>query len=254
MKISIFGLLLYCMMMGVSAAQSSNDSTVITDSETINIYLDCSQCDNDFIRTEIDFVNYVRDRKQSDLHLLVTTRPTGSGGQEYTLTFIGQKDFKGRSDTLVFVTAETDSDDKIRNRFVKIMKLGLVPYLTGLPVADEIDIKYVKPEAKTEVKDTWNHWVFSLSVNGWVDGEESYNSLWQNTNIEVNRVTEDIKLEFGLYNNYNEQNFDYGTVTHKYVSRSHGHYGYVVPSLTDHWSWAFSWDIYSSSYRFNCIV
>jgi hypothetical protein len=37
-------------------------------------------------------------------------------------------------------------------------------------------------------------------------------------------------------------------VSHKYVSRSHGHYGYAIPSLTDHWSLAFSWDIYSSSY------
>jgi hypothetical protein len=31
------------------------------------VYIDCSSCDIDFIRTEITFVNYVRDRKEASM-------------------------------------------------------------------------------------------------------------------------------------------------------------------------------------------
>jgi hypothetical protein len=31
------------------------------------VYIDCQECDIDYIRTEITFVNYVRDRKEADV-------------------------------------------------------------------------------------------------------------------------------------------------------------------------------------------
>ena len=54
------------------------------------VFIDCRRCDIDFIRTEITFVNYVWDRREADIHVLVTTQSTGSGGTEYTMAFIGQ--------------------------------------------------------------------------------------------------------------------------------------------------------------------
>ena len=45
------------------------------------VYIDCLECDLDYIRTEITFVNYVRDRKEADVHILITTQDTGSGGR-----------------------------------------------------------------------------------------------------------------------------------------------------------------------------
>ena len=32
------------------------------------VFLDCRRCDRDYIRTEIPFVNFVRDRKEADIH------------------------------------------------------------------------------------------------------------------------------------------------------------------------------------------
>jgi len=60
-----------------------------------NVFLDCSRrlCDMDYIRTEITFVNYMRDRENADVHVLITRRTTGSGGYEYTLNFMGLKVF-----------------------------------------------------------------------------------------------------------------------------------------------------------------
>ena len=64
------------------------------------VYIDCESCDIDYIRTEITFVNYVRDRKEAQVHVLITTQRTGSGGYEYTLSFLGQNEFKGDDNTV----------------------------------------------------------------------------------------------------------------------------------------------------------
>ena len=43
------------------------------------VFLDCEDYDIDYVRTEIPFVNYVRDRKEADVHVLITTQGMGSG-------------------------------------------------------------------------------------------------------------------------------------------------------------------------------
>jgi len=57
--------------------------------DAINLYLDAWFLDYDYVKEKILYVNYVRDRKTADVHLLGTTQSTGSGGTEYTLSFIG---------------------------------------------------------------------------------------------------------------------------------------------------------------------
>ena len=64
------------------------------DNPAVNVFLDCGyRCDEDYLRTEITYVNWVRDRAVADVHLLVTTQSTGGSGLEYTLAFIGQSRF-----------------------------------------------------------------------------------------------------------------------------------------------------------------
>ena len=45
--------------------------------------------DRDYAKTDIPHVDYVRDRMEADLYLLMTIRATGAGGTEYTITMIG---------------------------------------------------------------------------------------------------------------------------------------------------------------------
>ncbi len=52
------------------------------------------------MRTEVTFINYVRDRTDADVHVLVTTQETGGGGIEYTAKFIGLGRFAGVDQTL----------------------------------------------------------------------------------------------------------------------------------------------------------
>ena len=47
----------------------------------LRVFLDCGwYCDFDHLRTEITFVNWVRDRADAQVHVLVTQQTTGGGG------------------------------------------------------------------------------------------------------------------------------------------------------------------------------
>src|SRR5690349_13236868 len=65
--------------------------------EQLRLFLDCasSGCDFDYLRTELNWVNYVRDRTAAEVHVISTSLGTGSGGQEVTFKFIGLKQFTG---------------------------------------------------------------------------------------------------------------------------------------------------------------
>ncbi len=86
--------------------------------EAIRVFLDCQGrvrgCDRDFFVTDINFVNWMRDRFDSDVQVLLTTLPNGGGGQESTIAFIGRRAFEGMVDTLVLNSLPNDADDKIR--------------------------------------------------------------------------------------------------------------------------------------------
>jgi len=66
------------------------------------VFLDGRRIDSEYIRTEISFVDYVRERTEADVHVLITTQNTGSGGSEYTIAFIGQNGCKELQNTLKF--------------------------------------------------------------------------------------------------------------------------------------------------------
>jgi hypothetical protein len=68
----------------------------------LRVYLDCMMCDFDYTRTEITRVDWVRDRQDSDVHILVTTQGTGAGGRKYTLEFIGRGRFASKVDALAY--------------------------------------------------------------------------------------------------------------------------------------------------------
>ena len=54
-------------------------------------FIDCQRCPSDYqqlFRTEITYVDFVRDRQNASVHVLITTERTGSGGSEWSLAFI----------------------------------------------------------------------------------------------------------------------------------------------------------------------
>ena len=200
------------------------------------LFLDCRRCDRDFIRTEIPFVNFVRERKEADIHLLITTQRTGPGGTEYTMAFIGLKDFQGIQDTLKYVSKTIDTRDDVRKGMVRVIKLGLIPYINKTPIADYIDVLFEGKVLPTAVEDKWNFWVFHMSFNGSISGEKQTDSVSLRGNFSANRITPESKLRMSVSANFNESNFTYEDEIISSYSDRKNFYSSYVKSISEHWS------------------
>ncbi len=216
---------------------------------TLNVYVDCSGCDLDYLKEKIEFVNFVRDRKDADVHILFSSQVTGGGGKKVSLFFIGLNRFQNSNDTLFYITDKDDTEDTERSKMQRVIKLGLIKYVAKTPISENIDIKFIKSvesKEKEKVTDEWNFWVFNSKVNGFLNGSENTKYYFFYGNISASRVTEELKLNFRIYGNYNEQNFTYNDIVTKSIQRRYGFSAAVIKSITDHWSVGF-WSGISSA-------
>jgi hypothetical protein len=212
------------------------------------IYIDCDWCDIEYIKTEITFVNYVRDRKEAQVHVLITTQTTGSGGREYTLTFMGQLDCAGQDDVLKYYSNKTDTDDEVRKGLVQMLKVGLMRYVAKTPISKRIAVSLMDQVKPTSVIDKWNFWVFSLSARGYFNGQKSilYNSLY--STVSINRVTPALKIRTSVMLNryFNKYDIEGESIESTLSTRRFS--GLVVKSLGEHWSAGAYLALTSSSY------
>jgi hypothetical protein len=200
------------------------------------IFLDCQRCDRDYIRIEIDWINYVRDRQEADVHILGTVQRTGSDGWEYTFEFIGKKDFSDITQTLRYVSSKTDTWDEIRQGYVDVLKRGLLPFILRTPLFEHITFGFNRIFKPTSVKDKWNFWVFNIGISGSVSGEKRQNFQSIRGNISANRVTPELKVRLGMSVNFNESHFDINGDSITSTSERKNIGGMVVKSIGEHWA------------------
>ena len=234
------------------------------------VFLDCNQCDDDYMRKEVTFVDYVRNREDADVHVLVTTQDTG-GGRQWTLKFIGLGPHQGADQTLVYNSTQTATSDEVRAGFVEVFKRGLVRYALNTAIADRLQVTLKKTdedEKPASGKDRWNFWVFEIEGGGNVDGEESQKGRSFNMSFDGNRTTEEWRFSFDIGGNYRDTKFlldededEEGepgpglarTRTVLSVNRDLEASGIAVKSLTQHWSLGLLGSAESQTFR-NFIV
>ncbi len=221
-----------------AAAQATGASNGTHDA--LRVFLDCHSCDFDYLRREVPFVNYVRDRMEAEVHVLVTTQGTGGGGTEYIFKFIGLERFQGVDDELTYIAAQTDTSDERRAGYSRVFALGLVRYVSSTTLAERLQLVYEAPEGQATAvpeNDPWNFWVFRVRGSGSVDGEESNTSRRLSASLSANRTTEQWKVSISTDLNFrtNRYTLSEGEVLD---DTSHDHRGnaQVVKSLGEHWS------------------
>jgi len=161
----------------------------------LRVFLDCDQCDTTYIRQNVEFVDYVRDRAVADVHVLVTTRSTGSGGIEWTMKVIGLGRHQQVDRATLFTTPQTATSDDQRREFARVFKLAMVGYAADTAVAPKIDVTFGSPAATTAVsRDRWNYWVFRTNFNGNLNGEKASSNRSFRGSFSANRVTNQWKI------------------------------------------------------------
>lgn len=223
---------------------------------TPKIFVNCvhTRCYDDYLRTELSFFDFVRDRFVSDIEVLVTHLNTGAGGQEYTLSFYGHHRFEGKGDTLRFTTRKADTDDLIRKQLVRTFKRGLVRFLLDSDHhMEQVDVAFPPRKTLTEEpakqKDPWNFWVFDVSGNGSAHGESNKQYVSLSTHLRINRVTLKSKYHFHAYYNDNRNHYVVDSANIRVRTVDYGLTSYYVRSFSEHWSAGGFYRAYHSIYQ-----
>lgn len=232
-----------CLGAGASSAQDPGGVAA-----ALRVFLDCNRCDFDYLRREITFVNYVRDRHDAQVHVLVTTEDSG-GGRRYTLDFIGLEEFGERDISYTYPESRTDTDDETREGLAQVLRVGFLHYIIDTPMASGIEIGAGgrsgvgtgfagggrRPVMARPDDDPWNFWVFRFSTNARVSGEASRRQRNFNGSASANRTTEDWIVRAEIDGSYRENVHQLSTGEFTDVRTSYQLDGQLVKSLGEHW-------------------
>lgn len=259
-KILILFLLLCCMRSVVNAQPGA------TINQRLKVYIDChTWCDMNYLRSEITIVDFLLDPKAPDVHILINSRNTGGGGEQFELIYFGQNNFKSLSDTLRFSIPATSTNFERREKLVRYIQLGLVPYLVRTRAADDITISMKKKEeagglqkdsAGGSPKDPWNYWVFRVGFYGRLNADEVYKSSSYNGDISVSRITDKIKtgvnVNFGKDQTIYTLEDDNGN-REKITIRNNNYnfQQFMINSLGPHWSYGYQVGLSRNSFSNN---
>lgn len=238
---------------GVLPRPAASQEADLATSTRLSLFLDCGFCDETFVRQEIGYLDHVRDREVADVHVLVTRENTGSGGEAQTFDLIGIGRFEGMKFSTVFAASADATEAEERDGFLRTLEAALVPFLMQTSIRDRlrVDIAPVGDADSDEAnprEDPWNYWTIQVYADGDADFESSQRSFDTRYGVYVGRVTEDWKLQFRPFFNYNYDRFDRGDQRIKSTARRDGFTSYVVRSVSPHFSVGGYGDILTSTF------
>lgn len=206
----------------------------------LKVYLDCNNCFGDYIREEVEMVEYVRDPDEADVHIIVSQSDTGSGGIERAVALIGLGRFKGIDFKSRAISQSGDTEDTQRQRLATAMTIGLLNYLSSDGVKGGLSINVEQSTQAGQAgpsADPWNFWVMSLQGSVAMTGEESSRELDLGVDVGADRITDDWKITMGFEIEYSREDFDLDEDEPLRAERNERDFdGLVARSLNEHWS------------------
>lgn len=236
--------LLVAVLLAVPAAAQQ---AVAGRADALHVFFECSGgfgggCDQRQFRTDIDWVNWMRDRQDAEVHVIVTTQRTGSGGSVYSLDFIGLGDLEGVQDRLTYTSLGTDVRDETVAGVGRALAVGLARYslLAGAPTELSVNAEVApmtdRLVSEDEVDDPWDFWVFRVDVNADLEGETTRSERELRGGFDATRTTLDWKLEFRANGSFSRDEIELSDSTIVDSRREWDLGATAVHSLAEHWS------------------
>jgi hypothetical protein len=227
-------MLLAALLSGYAFSQDNEAHTGV-----LNFYLDCYECDFDFVREQLPFVSFTRDPLAADVHILVTESNTGSGGEKFFLNFIGRNGLKGTDYEYNVTTIESDTDDEIRKALLQMLKIGILQYYSKTDFVNRLKLDIEESEnrkADELIIDRWNKWVFSVQAGGDIQFEKSQSGMDLGTAFNARKIKEEWKTNLDAYYSSEQEKYtdDDSTITNKQHRTEMS--AYFVKSLNEKWS------------------
>lgn len=239
-------------MFGFVAKSFGQPSDPLKDDQAIpKIFMICEFCDQDFYKNEIAYLIFVRDQRLADFSVLFRVIQTGSGGQEYSLEFVGKNGFEGINVNEKFNSTPNMSQNDLREGLLAALKRGSLHYLIRSSLASKIDYKVDglnNEQTADSIRDKWNLWIFNVNTNLYGSGQEYTRNLSLGASISANRTSEKNLFEAGFWYNNNSAVYEIeGQEPLRYSIRQFGAYNQDAITLGEHWAVGYSTDYYSST-------
>ena len=207
--------------------------------DKVNVYLDCSwRCDSDFLQREMIYIDFYKDPKAANLHIIVNGERSSNGGEVVTFRFIGINKFEGVDNTLTVSILPNTSEDSEREKYLEVLNKGVYAYIIRTKANKIVSLTYSETEAeKKEIKkDKWNSWAFSTSISGSINGEETYTNSSYYGSLTANRITAESKFTSRFSINSNVSKYEYEDIS--FVTERKNKYANMtyVKSRGDHLS------------------
>jgi hypothetical protein len=207
------------------------------------VFLDCRspECDQTYYRTEIGWVSWVRDQRDADVYVLMTSQQTGGGGREYLL------DLEGRAENADFRmgvrmrAAPTDTERERLDGIALTLGLALAQFATQAGYRDLISLRSARSEdlglpgglptglvSAAQVDDPWNLWTFRINANGNFDGQSSRREWRVNSGFNADRVTPTWKQSYSGNFNRRSQRIEFSD---------------RAPFEDDRYDWSLNWRV-----------
>ena len=226
----------------------------------LKVFIDCRiGCDLNFIKTEINLVDFVINRIAADDHVLITGQRVGSGGFQYQMNFYGQNRFEGITDTIVFTVKPNATASETRQTLLQYLMLGLSPLIARTSYASQIKIAMKEegagglPPYESDKHDKWNFWVYRISARGDLSADRVYNNNVVSSNLSADRTTNKLKVEFNVNGSLRNSVYTYrrATDTSKYTVKNSdfGFYHNLVRSFSSHWSYGYQTNFSNSTFN-----
>ena len=216
------------------------------------VFFDCRgpECDNTYHRTEIPWVTWVRQQQDADIHVIMTSQTTGANGREYQLDVIGREAYVDYEDQSFYQALPTDTR---RERLDGVShSLGLV-FARFAQYAGFRNLVSLQGNRRgsgnrgpglvssEQVDDAWNLWVFRVSGNGNLNGEETRTSRRFSGSLSASRVTPTWKQSYRSFVNYNFQETTFSSGSKFVDERTDWNFNTtVVYSVAPFWSLGFT--------------
>lgn len=214
----------------------------------LRVFLECSgggACDQREFRTQIDWVNWMRQRQDASLHVIVTGQRTGSGGRAYDVDFIGLEALAGVEDRLSFTSLGTDVADEAVRGLTRVLAIGIARYSLLAGVTPPVDL--VRNDAtgqaatdrlvtSDQVDDPWDFWVFRVDFSTDLSGETSRRQERFDGGFNATRTTTTWKLEVGADGSWRRNDIELSDSTIVDRRRDWDVDFELVYALAEHWS------------------
>jgi len=251
--VTLFALLIVLALGWPSATSAQEPSAPPPGSSPrLRVYLDCSDCFDDYLRDEIDWVDFVRRPQDADVHLLSSDAGTASGGRELVLRFVGAGRFGGVNRELKAVSLVNEAESIRRDGVLRTVVVGLLGYLAqnGLPSGLDLSVEGSQGDGRVEiVSDPWNLWVFEVSGGGEIEAEESNRQVQWDASFAGDRISEAWKISFGMSIDHQSETFNLDEEDPFEVDqRERSLDWFVAKSLGPHWSVGFEGRVESSTF------